>query len=63
MYYVVCTLTDNYINLGGTAGAAALITEQLGQVVAALSFDSEYKRVCLFAFWLLYVLLFWLKNM
>uniref|UniRef100_A0A7M5UBR4 Intermembrane lipid transfer protein VPS13-like C-terminal domain-containing protein n=2 Tax=Clytia hemisphaerica TaxID=252671 RepID=A0A7M5UBR4_9CNID len=30
--------------IGGTAGAAALITEQLGQVVAALSFDSEYKR-------------------
>ena len=31
--------------LGGTAGAASLITEQLGQVIAALSFDSEYKRV------------------
>lgn len=37
-----------YISLifsGGTAGAASLITEQLGQVVAAMSFDSEYKRV------------------
>lgn len=30
--------------IGGTAGAASLITEQLGQVVAAMSFDSEYKR-------------------
>jgi len=30
--------------IGGTVGAASLITEQLGQMVAALTFDSEYKR-------------------
>lgn len=43
LYHIKLTFTF-YIK-GGTAGAAALITEQLGQVVAALSFDSEYKRV------------------
>ncbi|XP_065669588.1 intermembrane lipid transfer protein VPS13A isoform X8 [Hydra vulgaris] len=30
--------------VGGTIAAASLITEQFGQVVAAMSFDSEYKK-------------------